>query len=862
MDPNEQAVSKSLKHWLTVTACFTYVGFGLGAGTLGATMLDVKDFLNVSMVDMGYGLTIQVTACCLGSIIVSWLLTRFNRQIGLICSNLLLAVGLMSIPIFDNKVSYFISQAMIGLAYAGINNAPNALLTEIWEDKCNPFIQAMHFCYAIGAIIGPLIAEPFLASRDSPESATTLNPVAINVADNSVIDSINNSTNAEKSLVYIPYAISSATVLLAALSLIILFIIHPYKNADRKAEGKKISIQREDANVDEEPLIPTQDSKYYVTYIIVMCALLVNCDVGLEQNFFSYMQVYAVLGPLKLAASTGAYMLSAFSAAFAAGRFSGIILATKISAGSMLYLDGVIMLTGSCVILFWNTEFGLLVGSIIVGFGCSTVFPTIFAYAEERINVTTYVAGTFMFFGTFAGLIVPHLEGEFVESYPSIFSYVNLACTVPFLLFCFVLHLIDLRRERAQGLGASIIGVTMLDMKDFLNVSMVDMGHGLTILVSACCLGSIIASWLLDRFNRQIGLIFSNVLLAFGLIWAPLFANKASYFISQAIVGLAYAGINNAPNALLTEIWEDKCNPYIQAMHFCYAIGAIIGPLMAEPFLASRESTESATTQKPMATNMTNNLTSSATSRVFIPFAISSATVLLVTLAVIILSIIHPYKNANRKAEMKKITIELVDANDNEKPMKPKENSKYYVTYTIVMCALLINCDVGFEMNFLSYMQVYTVLGPLKLSASTGAYMFSAFSAAFAAGRFSGIILATKISARSMLYLDGVIMLTGSCVISLWNTEFGLWVGYVIVGFGCSTVFPTVIAYAEERINVTTYVAGTFMFFGTFAGIVVPHVEGIYVETYPVIFSYVNFACTIPFLLFCLVLHLIDLRRG
>ncbi|KAI1301675.1 Major facilitator superfamily domain-containing protein 4A [Halotydeus destructor] len=438
MDSNEKPISKSLKYWLTATACFTYIGFGLGAGTLGVTMLDMKDFLNVSMVDMGNGLTILVIFCCLGSILVSWLLDKFNRQIGIISSNVLLAAGLILTPLFANKASYFISQAMIGFAYACINNAPNALLTEIWEDKCNPYIQAMHFCYAIGTIIGPLMAEPFLASQEGSESVTTLDPLAINMT--------NNTSSSAESQVLIPYAISSAIVLLSALSVLILFIVHPYKNANRKAEGKKVTIELEDANGNDKPTVPKQDSKYYVTSIIVMCALLINCDIGLEQNFFSFMQVYSVRGPLKLSASTGAYMLSAFSAAFALGRFTGILLATKMSARSMLYLDGIIMLAGSLAILFWNTEFGLWVGYTVVGFGCSTVFPTIFAYAEERINVTTYVAGTFMFFGSFAGVLVPHFEGKYSETNPSIFSYVNLACTVPFLLFCFVLHVIDLRR--------------------------------------------------------------------------------------------------------------------------------------------------------------------------------------------------------------------------------------------------------------------------------------------------------------------------------------------------------------------------------------------------------------------------------
>ncbi|KAI1297398.1 hypothetical protein HDE_04574 [Halotydeus destructor] len=348
----------------------------------------------------------------------------------MVVSILLFAIGLICIPTFASKPSYLLSQTAIGLAGAGLNNAPNALLTEIWQEKCNPYIQTLHFSYAIGSVIGPLISGPFLAARTN---------------------GTNSSPDSSKSLVYIPCAISSVMCLCAALSLMILFAIRPYHNADRKIEAKTVNNNdNEETNCPKQPLIRKKKSKGYVIWIIVLCGLLFNFENGLEQNFFTYMQVYSVEGPLKISSSTGAYMVSTASAAFATGRLVGIGLATRISSRAMLYLDGVVMVTGSFIILLSTTEFGLWVGYVVVGFGCASVYPTIMAFAEQRINVTTYVAGMFVFIGSVSPLLAPFIEGKYVETYPAIFSYLNLACTVPSLLICSILHLIDLTRSRAS----------------------------------------------------------------------------------------------------------------------------------------------------------------------------------------------------------------------------------------------------------------------------------------------------------------------------------------------------------------------------------------------------------------------------
>ena len=34
-------------------------------------------------------------------------------------------------------------------------------------------------------------------------------------------------------------------------------------------------------------------------------------------------------------------------------------------------------------------------------------------------------------------------------------------------------------------------------------------------------------------------------------------------------------------------MWKQGAGPYMQAIHFCFSLGGMISPLMAQPFLAS-----------------------------------------------------------------------------------------------------------------------------------------------------------------------------------------------------------------------------------------------------------------------------------
>ena len=45
----------------------------------------------------------------------------------------------------------------------------NVTLLQLWGKENAPYIQALHFIFGVGALVGPLVAEPFLSTQYTPK---------------------------------------------------------------------------------------------------------------------------------------------------------------------------------------------------------------------------------------------------------------------------------------------------------------------------------------------------------------------------------------------------------------------------------------------------------------------------------------------------------------------------------------------------------------------------------------------------------------------------------------------------------------------------------------------------------------------
>lgn len=380
-----------------------------------------------------------------------WAFNLINRQLCFVASIAACGLALFAVPFVHDLYFFIVAQAVLGFFTAGMDVAGNAWILEIWQEVANPYMQGMHFCYAIGMTIAPLIAEPFLSPDVKRENNTVIavdNGTAItffNVTKGEVVADV----IARQSQIAIPYTICAVVLFAAAGLLFTLYVRTPYLHPTRTVSTAKSSSSCQDlvnsANEENINLIALETPKhYYITVILLGSALLCFYS-GIEMNTFTFFPDFAVYIDLHLSKSKAAFMTSLLSAAFACSRGISIIVATRFKPMNMLYTNLILIGVGNgLMLMFANTsEHMLWLSLIIMGFGYSCVFPGIYSFLEERINVTNTVCGLFMFASSIATTINPIILGYYIETNPLIFVYINLMSLFMCLVIFIGLHSTD-----------------------------------------------------------------------------------------------------------------------------------------------------------------------------------------------------------------------------------------------------------------------------------------------------------------------------------------------------------------------------------------------------------------------------------
>ena len=60
---------------------------------------------------------------------------------------------------------------VLGLTSLLVLSAGNVTMLKIWGKEHGPWMQALHTVYGLGALVGPLICEPFLAEKQKYKNA-------------------------------------------------------------------------------------------------------------------------------------------------------------------------------------------------------------------------------------------------------------------------------------------------------------------------------------------------------------------------------------------------------------------------------------------------------------------------------------------------------------------------------------------------------------------------------------------------------------------------------------------------------------------------------------------------------------------
>ena len=358
---------------------------------------------------------------------------------------ILSGVVIISIPFVKKLYQFILAQIGLGILSSAIDVAGNAWLLELWKDKVNVLMQGMHFTFAIGMTIAPLIAAPFLAHEVSEAMNSSENAVYTTyglIAEEVQSEETNSSGGAilfrMESQIIIPYSITAGAFVLSGLLMFIVSIIVPYKQKSRKVS--------ESERKDEENNAKKTPSYFHPMYLIILSNLILCFFTGVEINSFSFLPDFAVYSRLSMKTTNAAFMTSVLSGSFALFRGLNILAATKVSSEVMLHFHFVLTCIGGLFLIpgaiLPSVEF-MWAFVIISGAGYSCMFPTVYAYLEERVIVNNFVTGVTVFSSSVSTIIAPVVVGFNVEKYPLIFMYLSVAglgICVPLFLGLFVVE--------------------------------------------------------------------------------------------------------------------------------------------------------------------------------------------------------------------------------------------------------------------------------------------------------------------------------------------------------------------------------------------------------------------------------------
>ncbi|KAI1285825.1 Major facilitator superfamily domain-containing protein 4B [Halotydeus destructor] len=437
------SVERKAKLKLTGAACFTYATVvstldvqvnplshrtavayqAFGFSVFGPTLPVLTTQIGSDQHDTAYIFTARATIYIFASVFFGKLFDLFGRQLGLTCGLFGCAVTLALVPSCKSLAQLIANQIAYGIALAAAEVPLNAWILDIWKEKSNPYMQSMHFFYALGSAAGPFLSQRFLSNSANSHDASS-----------------------EVSDISIPYYVSAGAAFLACLMQLYLFFAVPRDKMSNSLETELDEVKK----MAEPSEPPVTLSPTYFRLVVIFGAVVLCFEGGTELNTFNYLETFIVSSELGISHSKGALMNGAMLAAFTLSRFICIILATRMKTITMLYMNLAIIMAGNIIILFSanTSEAALWTGIVILGYGFGSTWPAMFALIEERITVTNFICSIFISSTMMHGAIGPLINGKFIEESPIVFAYINLISGVTCCLAFFMLHWTDTLRNR------------------------------------------------------------------------------------------------------------------------------------------------------------------------------------------------------------------------------------------------------------------------------------------------------------------------------------------------------------------------------------------------------------------------------
>nr|KAF6316273.1 major facilitator superfamily domain containing 4A [Pipistrellus kuhlii] len=163
----------------TLTYWSVFFSFGLCIAFLGPTLLDLRCQTHSSLAQISWVFFSQQLCLLLGSVLGGVFKRTLAQSLwALFASSLTISLVFAVIPLCRDVKVLASVMALAGLAMGCIDTVANMQLVRIYQKDSAIFLQVLHFFVGFGALLSPLIADPFLSENSCLPANVTVNVTA------------------------------------------------------------------------------------------------------------------------------------------------------------------------------------------------------------------------------------------------------------------------------------------------------------------------------------------------------------------------------------------------------------------------------------------------------------------------------------------------------------------------------------------------------------------------------------------------------------------------------------------------------------------------------------------------------------
>lgn len=352
-----------------------YVYLGLGMGIAGPTLGALARQSGAAPGDMGLYVFSGSLGFLFGTLLSGRLFDRFKAHPLLGCALLLSASIYFSIPFNNSFILLVLLNFIRGLSDAMIGTSPNTLLTWLHREKSSPWINALHFCFGLGACLSPFMVGLLAARPDGYR---------------------------------ITYVVLAVFAFIAGIRMFFLGS-SPMRNLRNKAMK-----QPEKGKGCSGPAV--SEARNRVSKLLIFSAsFFLFFYVSTEISFATWFPTYAVT--LGLLDEGGAALTSSlFWFSFTAGRFISIFLALKVRPSLVIPVGIAGSIIAVSLQLLPAAPLSLVYVSVaLLGLCLSPLWAGGFNYAGSRIALTAVLSSYILLGDSLGATILPSITGKLIE---------------------------------------------------------------------------------------------------------------------------------------------------------------------------------------------------------------------------------------------------------------------------------------------------------------------------------------------------------------------------------------------------------------------------------------------------------------